>query len=235
LARRWWREMERGTFRLIWTQSVTRQRWLLSKFGLVGGFALFVSAVFIPLSHWWSAPTEPKDNVIGTPLLALGGILPLAYMTFALALGVAAGTLLRRTIPAVLTTLVGYAAITLVIHNWVRPNLLPPRSVSWDPYLTDVQPPATSHDWILYNGYITRSGQHIDICSLLQTCAPIEQVDMRPGIAFTSCLHAHGVLSSIIWQPAGRYWAFQSIERAILFGLSAALFVLTIRLVRHTG
>ncbi|HEX5440190.1 MAG TPA: hypothetical protein VFW76_04860, partial [Ktedonobacterales bacterium] len=29
------RELETGTFRLIWTQSVTRLRWLLTKFGAV--------------------------------------------------------------------------------------------------------------------------------------------------------------------------------------------------------
>lgn len=226
------REMERGTFRLIWMQSVTRRRWLVAKFGMVVGGALLISAVFIPLFHWWSTPTEPNDNVIGTPLLALGGILPLAYMAFALALGVAAGTLLRRTVPAMFATLLGYTAVALAIYAWVRPHLLSPRSVTWDPYLSDIQSPATSHDWILYNGYISRTGQHLDIPALVQTCGSIE-IDMRPGTAFTSCLHVHGVFSTIIWQPADRYWAFQSIEGTILFTLALALFALTLWLVRR--
>jgi hypothetical protein len=130
------------------------------------------------------------------------------------------------------TTLIGYVAVALTISNWVRPHLLPPLSATWDPYLTDVLPPVTSHDWILYDGYITRSGQHTNISALIQTCSPI-QYDERIGTPFTSCLHTHGVLSTIIWQPGDRYWAFQSIEGAILIALSLALFALTIWLVQR--
>ena len=36
------------------------------------------------------------------------GIVPLAYMVFALALGVAAGAIIRHSIPAMIVTLIGY-------------------------------------------------------------------------------------------------------------------------------
>ncbi len=227
------RELERGTFRLAWTQSVTRRRWLLTKTGILAGGTLLISAVLIPLFQWWNLPISFNENIIGSPLLQFSGILPLAYTTFALALGITAGTLLRRTVPAMFATLATYTAVALAFYNWVRPNLPPPLAITWDPYKTDITPSQTSRDWILYNGYIDRAGHHIDFGATLPVCAPNGSTDMRPGSAFNACLHAHGWLSTIVWQPADRFWAFQGIESAVLIALAVALLALTIWLVRR--
>ena len=227
------RELETGTFRLAWTQSVTRLRWLLTKIGVVTSGFLLVSAAYVLLFQWWNWPNSYSENVIGSPLLQLGGILPLAYMVFALALGLAMGALLRRAVPAIFATLVGYAAVALAIYNWGRPNWLPPVVTTWDPYLTDVKVVATSRDWVLYYGYVDKSGKHLDMPTLLPTCAPSGSVDLRPGSDFNACLHAHGWLSTIVWQPADRYWAFQGVESGVLVALALALVALTIWLVRR--
>ena len=42
-------ELEQGTFRLTWTQSVTRRRWLLTKVAAMLGVALLASAITIPV------------------------------------------------------------------------------------------------------------------------------------------------------------------------------------------
>ena len=50
------RELETGTFRLAWTQSVTRQRWLAVKFGLVGVAAMAFSGLLTWMVDWWASP-----------------------------------------------------------------------------------------------------------------------------------------------------------------------------------
>ncbi len=57
--------------------------------------------------------------------------------------------------------------------------------------------------------------------------------DLRAGSAFNQCIQAHGWLSTIVWQPADRFWAFQGIESGVLVALAVALLALTIWLVRR--
>src|SRR5207237_7050931 len=49
------REIEHGTHRLVWTQSVTRRRWIGTKLALIGGAAFVGAAAFAALVTWWSA------------------------------------------------------------------------------------------------------------------------------------------------------------------------------------
>ena len=48
------------------------------------------------------------------------GIVPVAYALFAMALGIAAGTLLRRTLPAMAITFARFVAARAVIAHWLR-------------------------------------------------------------------------------------------------------------------
>ena len=41
-----------------------------------------------------------------------------------------------------------------------------------------------------------------------------------------ACLGAHGYRASVTYQPASRFWAFQSIETGIFVALAAALIAL---------
>ncbi|MGI8879343.1 MAG: hypothetical protein ACR2KJ_02300 [Jatrophihabitans sp.] len=65
-----------------------------------------------------------RDLVVGNTELAqwhrfdplhfeIQGIVPIAYSVFAVSLGVAAGAVLRRTLPALGVTIFGYAAVRL--------------------------------------------------------------------------------------------------------------------------
>jgi len=239
------RELERGTFRLIWTQSVTQLRWLLVKVGvqLVVILALFVlinQLVIWYLTQQWYL----GDFVWNT--FDLIGIVPLTYMVFALALGVAAGAITRHTVPAMIVTLFGYVGVRTVITN-LRPHYLPPLSVTWDPYLSTApkmlpglvtQVPGGSswtlfsqpgsQNWTLFSSYVDRAG-HIPAASGFDTCITKYP---PPGTTvientFLTCAHAHGLLYRISWQPVDRFWRFQAIESAIFIVLAAGLLVLT--------
>ena len=52
------RELETGTFRLAWTQSVTRTPWLTAKVVVVGLAGLVATAVLTWLVTWWYAPID---------------------------------------------------------------------------------------------------------------------------------------------------------------------------------
>ena len=51
------RELEAGTTRLVWTQSITRTRWLATKLGVAGAGAVVVGLAGLVLT-WWCAPID---------------------------------------------------------------------------------------------------------------------------------------------------------------------------------
>ena len=100
------RELESGTYRLAWTQSVTRRRWLSTRVALVGVAALAVAGVASWLVSWWFAPLDAVNmNRFDPGIFTARGIVAIGYAAFAFALGVAAGALTRRTLPAMAATL----------------------------------------------------------------------------------------------------------------------------------
>lgn len=121
------RELETGTFRLAWTQSVTRRRWLVVKLGVVGIAAMAIGGLLTWLTNWWASPLDAVNrNRFGVANFSFHGIAPIGYAAFAFALGVTAGVLLRRTIAAMAVTGAGFAAARLAVTYWVRPNLASP-------------------------------------------------------------------------------------------------------------
>ncbi len=49
----------------------------------------------------------------------------------------------------------------------------------------------------------------------------------------SSYFHTHGILATVLYQPADRYWLFQGIEAAIFLTVAVALLALTVGLVRQ--
>ena len=122
------REFETGTFRLAWTQGVTRTRWLAAKLAIAGAAAIAVAELLSLMVTWWSSPIH-KANAGYTAFTSgsfHSGIAPAGYAAFAFALGVTAGLLIRRTLPAMAVTLAIFAAVIIAFPFWVRPHLIPP-------------------------------------------------------------------------------------------------------------
>src|ERR1022692_3158581 len=113
------REVEAGTFRLAWNQSVTRTRWLAIKLGLVGLAAMATAGLFSLMVTWWASPI---DRV----MFGARGITPIGYAAFAFALGVTAGVFIRRTLLAMAATLAAFAAIQIAWPQLIRPHLIAP-------------------------------------------------------------------------------------------------------------
>ena len=120
-------ELETGTFRLAWTQSVSRRRWLFVKMGLVGLASALTAGLLSLMSTWWFSPIDKvSQSRFGPANFGLHGFVPAGYAAFAFALGVTAGLVFRRTLPAMAVTLVGFVATRLAVTYWLRPHYMSP-------------------------------------------------------------------------------------------------------------
>jgi hypothetical protein len=119
------REFENGTFRLTWTQSETRVKWLAAKLAVVGAASAVTIGLFTLMATWWSTSW---DRVNGQPFSTFDvrNITPIGYALFAFALGVALGVLIKRTLPAMAATFVAYGAVRVFYKLHIRPHLLSP-------------------------------------------------------------------------------------------------------------
>jgi hypothetical protein len=123
------RELEAGTHRLVWNQSITRTRWLAVKLGLVGLAAVTAAGLGSLAVDWWSSPIDKTavDFPRMAPLLFdARGIVPIGYAAFAFALGVTVGMLVRRAVPAMAITLAVFVVVQIAMPLLVRPHLIAP-------------------------------------------------------------------------------------------------------------
>jgi ABC-type transport system involved in multi-copper enzyme maturation permease subunit len=110
------REIEHGTHRLVWTQGVSRLRWATTKIGLVSIAVLVITAIYAGMLTWWITPViQTSGQQFGYIFFDIHGIVVFGYVVFALALGVFAGAVTGRLLPAMATTVVGFIGMRLVV------------------------------------------------------------------------------------------------------------------------
>jgi ABC-type transport system involved in multi-copper enzyme maturation permease subunit len=118
-------ETESGTFPLVWTQSVTRTRWLVVKLAVVGLSSVLAAGLLSLIVTWWS---DPLDEAAATAYATFGerDIAPVGYAALAFMIGVTAGMLIRRTVPAMFVTLFTFVVVRIGISYGVRPRIISP-------------------------------------------------------------------------------------------------------------
>jgi ABC-type transport system involved in multi-copper enzyme maturation permease subunit len=110
------REIENGTHRLVWTQGVSRLHWAATKIGLVSIAVLVITAIYAGMLTWWITPViETSGQGFSYIFFDIHGLVVFGYVLFALALGVFAGAVTGRLLPAMATTLVGFIGMRLVV------------------------------------------------------------------------------------------------------------------------
>src|SRR5690349_6114387 len=125
------REFEAGTFRLAWTQGVTRTRWLAVKLGLGTVASAAIAGLLSVSVSWWSSRLDQVNaDPFGSLRFGVRDLVPVGYAVFAFVLGLTAGLFLRRMLPAMLTVLAGFVAAREVVAAWVRPHLFTPLHLS---------------------------------------------------------------------------------------------------------
>jgi ABC-2 family transporter protein len=241
------RELETGTSALAWNQSITRTRWLAVKLTLTGLAAIAVTEGLSLMQAWWAAPigravghggggTNLAMGRFSSLVFATHGITPLGYAAFAFALGVTAGALIRRTVPAMAVTLAIFAVLQVAMPLWIRPQLFPARhtvisvasldSISLQQgglngssfNLGTEDLPGQPGAWLLSSGAVNAAGH-----ATSTTPATCTAQSMRNTPAFLDCLGSHGIREAVTYQPASRYWPFQWTETAIYLALALGL------------
>jgi hypothetical protein len=214
-------ELESGTVRLAWTQSITRGRWVATKLGLTVATALLAAAVLSVLFTWYRTPLDAVYGRFDNASFDLEGTVPLGYVLFALGLALATGALWRRTAPAMVVAFAGYVVSRLFVDSWLRQRLVTPLRTTWSIRGTG---PQLDRAWILSQGLSDRAGHPFaGGFRVLQACARVVGNGAK-GVDPT-CLARHGAgYSHAVYEPASRFWEFQGIETA-LFGSVALLLI----------
>ena len=230
------RELEAGTFRLALNQSVTRTRWIAVKLALTGLVAMATAGLLSLMITWWASPVDRAGGFpvslgqlsrFSPQLFGARGIAPVGYAAFAFALGVTAGVLIRRTVPAMGVTLAIFAAVQIIVPGWVRPHLIAPAHATAAVRVTlnDIKvassgqltvPANIPGAWVISNQTITTAG-HVFVLPDTPACQSGTQQACN---AWLASQHLRRVIT---YQPASRYWALQWYETALFLALAAAL------------
>jgi hypothetical protein len=240
------REIETGTGQFAWTQSVTRRRWLAVKVGWLLLAALAWGGAVGALVTWWSGPKNAAYmNAFSPGTFDVQGIMPAAYSLFAMALGITAGTLIRRVLPALGVTLGGYFAVRLFFMGWIRQHYMNPVTVTYSIAQNYLPSGAI---WQLGQGVRGPNGPismpNADNIALVANGFPVSDMPAAclthgplggtiPVQNAVSCLTQHGFTQYLTYQPADRYWPFQFIEAGIFVALAAALIAVTFAVINR--
>jgi hypothetical protein len=259
------RELEHGTHRLAWTQSITRTRWLTVKLAVVGGASVAATGLLSLMVTWWSTPIDRADtNRFSAGLFGERNITPLGYAAFGFALGVTIGLLIRRTLPAMATTLALFLGVRLAFTYLIRQHLLTPVHLT-QPLASVVQgfgstnggPPtlfATAdlpNAWI-YSTRIVDGGGHALTSHLVADSCPAllgPLTGPAPGStgravpvadaknAFQTCITKLSATyhGLVSYQPASRYWVFQWYETGLFLAAALALAAGCFYWIRHSA
>jgi hypothetical protein len=236
------REVETGTLRLAWSQSVSRSRWLIVKIAMLGLAAMAMTGLLSLMLYWWSQPAYEAaalarpDTGLSisrlTPLLfGTNGVAPLGYAAFAFAVGLAASVLIKRTLPAMAVTLAIVGLVLIAWPNWVRPHLITPVQSTVALRAQSVEGLSiSSHaislivganrpsSWVLSDMAVNSAGRPYT-GPPTHACAAVSQ-------SYQDCINSIIALhlkEAISFEPASRFWALQGYEAGTYLLLAVVL------------
>ncbi|MGV9645998.1 ABC transporter permease [Streptomyces sp. NPDC003333] len=211
------RELETGTARLAWTQSVSPARWLAAKLAVPAGLLVAGMLVLTLLHRLVFGSDSALRETIGasdwyrSPAYEANGTLAAAYALLGLAVGALAGLLLRRAVPALGTAVLALGALTIVLGD-LRPYLWPVKTLTGTEY----------PEWpgmVVDDGALTSSGARVS--------DPICVDDTR-------CLAEHDIVGYYRdFHPASHFWPLQLVETGIVLALAAVAVLVSFRLLNR--
>ncbi|WP_328901354.1 ABC transporter permease [Streptomyces sp. NBC_00441] len=214
------RELESGTFRFAWAQSVSPARWLAARLAVPALLATAGMTVLVLVYRWGrsgvlgNAPTELVWSDTGV-YPALGPV-ALAHALFAIAVGALCAVLVRRTLPAM--------ALTAIVVGPVMYGFGKRRYELWPTVRGVGDAPWPGHSaWNIESGMLTSSGKELywKDCFTRDTVGP-------------DCLRDQGGVTGFVdYHPVSHFWPLQLMETGILLVLAAAATALAFRVLRR--
>ncbi|MEV6103869.1 transporter [Streptomyces sp. NPDC051940] len=238
------RELETGTYRLAWNQSVPRTRWLAVKLGLLGAAAAVTAGLLSLAVTAWAHRIDLVTGERITPQeFSARGVVPVGYALFAFTLGVAVGMVVRRAIPAMAVTLGVYYALAYATQGWIRERLVPPYRDRRPLDVTDLDALQFGGDagapvilgrvpdndgWVLANQTLDASGHPFT--------GPLDPRACAPDGAVGPCrdwLAGLGLQQRVTYHPSAHFWPLQWAETGLLLTLAALLTAFCLWWTRH--
>ena len=203
-------ELEHGTYRLAWTQSITRGRWLLGKLALPTATALVAAGTLTLLFTWWRTPNVHINGRLDIGNYDTTGTVVVGYTLFALALALALGAIWRRAAASLTVAVVGYFTMRVFVDYWLRDHLVPPLKATYE---------GAQQPHFLYNAHVlsmdgTVNGHQFSTAGGGGFLGGHVQV-ATPGMS-----HA---LFHVVYQPESHFWPLQLTETGLFVGLAAIL------------
>ena len=261
------REIETGTFRLAWTQSVTRLRWLLVKMGLVGLAAMVVAGGLSLMSTWWFSPLDKVNQNRFSP--AASGCTASCRPATPSSPSPSAprsASWCGGPCPAMALTLVGFIAVRVAVAEWIRPHFMSPVTTSiplgqagagfeasapGSPFTVVANAPNLPNALVSERQRRQRGRAGAHRLRSSRRCVPacgqgppagfqqsttvgggpfgghtsVQSVSQQAQQVFNQCIDRLSAKYHVLvtYQPANRFWTFQTMETALFVVLAALL------------
>lgn len=231
------REFETGTFRFAWTQGAGRTRWAIAMLAPGAVAVALLSGTFGALVTWHQSPLWHADIIsrLQADQFPATGVAVVGWALASYAVGVVAGLVLRRVVPALASTV---ALMFLLAFGVSRYRLH---------YLSPLQTRSLAHpvgsqsldQWWDKGGVRVGSSQ----LNAVLRAGGVQQIQVGGGKTTVhpgpgqgqdpvTYLLQHGYSQVTSYQPSGRYWTFQWIELGWLTLLAAVLLTAVVLVLR---
>lgn len=201
-------DLEHGTYRLAWTQSITRGRWLVGKLGLSIVVALLTAGALILLFTWWRAPMAQLDGRLENGIYDTTGTVVIGYTLFALGLALALGAVWRRTAAALTVAFVGYFATRIIFDYQLRDHLVAPLQATW----RGLQQPHSLDNAHVISMVATINGRHV-----------LGGGGFFGGNVKLAAPNLRNAVFHAVYQPQSHFWPLQLTETAVFVGVALLL------------
>jgi hypothetical protein len=212
-------DLDNGTYRLLWTQSITRRHWIVTKLGMSVAAVVLIGFLLSLLASWSRAPLDHLNGRMSASTYDAEGLAPVAYALFIFGTAVALGAVWRRTVPALLSALLVYIVVRAFVDSWLREHLVSAITATWPISGADGGPNLNTS--LVVSQFLSdKRGQRIpgahEIC--IQTATSVAHTHTavcRPP-------STHGYMTAV-YIPASRFWDLQGVEFGIVAGIGAIL------------
>lgn len=244
------REFETGTYRFTWTQGMSRTTWLTLKLTFLALIVTVSTTLLGLLAQSYAGPYSALG--LGSPWVSgqfdITALLLPAWVLFGLTLGTFIGALLKRAVSAMAVTGAVAGGILIAVF-WKIDHLLlsvdprvmkaSPVGLNWGTLNSAAAPVSVGRplhapplgSWLVNGWYTGADGRHLTtpaIKTLLQS--------MYSGKLLNhpmTWLAQHRDSFWVSYQPASRFWMFESVEAAVLVGIAVVLVRGTLLLIRR--
>jgi hypothetical protein len=234
------REFESGTFRYVFTQGIGRVRYSAAKLVSLAVVVTVMAEAFSAVYSWAYGPIIGQNgngySAMAPAFFDLRGVAFAAWTLAAFAIGVLAGVLIRRVLPAMFATFAAWSGLAAATALFLR--------LHYRPALLTTNPNVVSPARVISQWWTFR-GKPVGLSAVRAALRPVDIRVVTEGIFSPGpdtphnlgnpvrYLLVHGFTRVTSYQPGSWFWPFQLIEGAWLILLSVLLCAAAIWLVRR--